>query len=417
MKATSIAKALTVIFFGGISCFYLCTLLGFLGLVSFFASISIAFFLLGKRWEMRLKRPALKDEPFVSIIIPAFRSEEYIKDTIIAAKALDWNKKEIIVINDSRDRTPQICKELGVRCIQNKKRLGKAISLNKALKYAKGDFVFFIDSDTVVEKDCLKKMIPWFSDKRIAVVAPKYLTKNTENIIAKFTLLENIFNQNLCKIHMLFGGMPAFRGCAVIIRKDVLLKVGGWPKTLSEDLSLSRLIIQKGFKIHFDPTTTVYTIEPNSIKSLSKQRKRWGRMAFYEFYDNKSYYLKNPQFFIHTFPVIFSFLVFTGAILWQTVVILPIAAYLFYISAAKEILAIFLYLLFSTIANLSVPLGPSFAAYTAILSIPETKKDAFLIFPYLLIYVPIATLLYARAILIGLFDRIRKKPEFDFSFW
>ena len=48
-------------------------------------------------------------KPLVSILIPAYNSEEWIGDTIQSAIAQTWQRKEIIVVDDgSRDRTAEV---------------------------------------------------------------------------------------------------------------------------------------------------------------------------------------------------------------------------------------------------------------------------------------------------------------------
>ncbi len=90
-------------------------------------SLAAAFWLLGWRWESTLSRPRARGRPLVSIIIPAYRSEKTIRETVESAKALSYPRKEIVVVNDSRDSTPRICRQLGVRVIQNRKNDARTV--------------------------------------------------------------------------------------------------------------------------------------------------------------------------------------------------------------------------------------------------------------------------------------------------
>ena len=158
------AKVASVLITGFAGTFAFLLLTGWTGLIVIFMALAIGMWFSGWWWESHLKRPVLASTPFVSILIPAWKSAGHIKKTLLSAKDIDWPNKEIIVVNDSQDKTGAICRSMGIRCMQSKTRQGKAVSLNKAAKLAKGDILFFIDSDTVVQPDCLEKMLPRFSE-------------------------------------------------------------------------------------------------------------------------------------------------------------------------------------------------------------------------------------------------------------
>ena len=249
------------------------------------------------------KKPELKHKPFVSIIIPSYQNEKTIKETIISAKSLTYRKKEIIVVNDSKDKTPEICKSLGIYCIQNQKKLGKARAMNLALKHTKSEFLIFLDADALIEKNALEKMLPWFEKQDVAVVFPKFVTRNKKTLISKLTNLENLYHSAFFRMHMFFGSALSFRGCCCMIRRKALEKLGGWPEELTEDFALA-MKIQKGYKIVYEPETKVSILEPETLKELKPQKTRWGRGAARVLKKQKP--PKTPQFFIHFLPYVIS---------------------------------------------------------------------------------------------------------------
>src|SRR3989338_4098806 len=111
------------------------------GMPLVFAAILIALAVIlwsfGWRWEHTVKRPPLNSFPLESILIPAYKSAATIRQTLSSVSALAYPHKEIIVANDTDDATPAICKEFGARCIQSSQRMGKARSLNAAVKHAR----------------------------------------------------------------------------------------------------------------------------------------------------------------------------------------------------------------------------------------------------------------------------------------
>lgn len=88
----------------------------------------------------------------ISIIIPVFNEENFIKEILIRVNKLQALKKEIIVINDcSTDNTLRIlekeCKNLYTKLISNQKNMGKGFSVREGFKYVTGEIIIIQDAD------------------------------------------------------------------------------------------------------------------------------------------------------------------------------------------------------------------------------------------------------------------------------
>lgn len=89
----------------------------------------------------------------VSVIVPAYNAERYIRETILSACAQTYGNMEILVVDDaSNDRTCDIVQALSaeyaqVRLIRQRKNEGASAARNVALKQAAGRYVAFLDSD------------------------------------------------------------------------------------------------------------------------------------------------------------------------------------------------------------------------------------------------------------------------------
>lgn len=92
--------------------------------------------------------------PLVSILIPAYNSEEWITETIDSALAQTWANKEIIIVDDgSKDKTLEIAKgyeSRGVR-VASQPNQGAAVARNTAFDLAKGDYIQWLDADDVLD--------------------------------------------------------------------------------------------------------------------------------------------------------------------------------------------------------------------------------------------------------------------------
>ena len=87
--------------------------------------------------------------PLVSVIIPAYNAEKYIKETVESALAQTWPAKEIIVVNDgSTDGTAEIlrCYDQQIKVIDQANQ-GLSSARNTGIQAAQGEYFAFLDSD------------------------------------------------------------------------------------------------------------------------------------------------------------------------------------------------------------------------------------------------------------------------------
>ena len=133
-----------------------------------------------------------KSVPMVSIVIPVYNGEKYIKNAIDSALAQTYKNLEIIVVNDgSTDNTDSIVESYGkkVRYIK-KKNGGVSSALNLAIKKMRGDYFSWLSHDDTyepnkieVEVDFLKKNN--FLGKKVIVFSDYYLIDTKGKVIAE----------------------------------------------------------------------------------------------------------------------------------------------------------------------------------------------------------------------------------------
>jgi len=96
--------------------------------------------------------------PEVSIIIPVYNGEKYIKDSINSALNQTFKDTEIIIVNDaSTDKTKEVIfsnfkneiKQKKIRYFENERNKGRNISGNLGANNANGSYLFFLDADDI----------------------------------------------------------------------------------------------------------------------------------------------------------------------------------------------------------------------------------------------------------------------------
>lgn len=110
----------------------------------------------------------------LSIIIPAYNVEQYIEKCLNSCLEQDipHSDYEIIVVNDgSPDGSLAIAERIAARStnitVISQKNGGLSAARNTGLKAAKGEFVWFVDSDDWIEKNCLKGLTDLFGDNDV----------------------------------------------------------------------------------------------------------------------------------------------------------------------------------------------------------------------------------------------------------
>lgn len=101
--------------------------------------------------------------PKVSIIVPVYNKEKYIKKCLTSLMQQTLTEIEIIAVDDgSVDNSVKIIKEISLKdhriiLLQESNR-GSGEARNRGLKVARGEFVLFVDADDTIKKDTLSTM-------------------------------------------------------------------------------------------------------------------------------------------------------------------------------------------------------------------------------------------------------------------
>jgi glycosyltransferase involved in cell wall biosynthesis len=106
-------------------------------------------------------------KPLVSILIPAYNSQEWIADTIESARAQTWPKKEIVVVDDgSTDQTLQIARRFAAKNIRvvTQRNQGAAAARNTALSACQGDYIQWLDADDLLASDKIERQLRKLQD-------------------------------------------------------------------------------------------------------------------------------------------------------------------------------------------------------------------------------------------------------------
>tara|TARA_Y100000310_G_C20687861_1_gene820261 strand:- start:1060 stop:2352 length:1293 start_codon:yes stop_codon:yes gene_type:complete len=137
----------------------------------------------------------------LSIIIPIYNSEKYIKSCLNSICKQIKNQVELVLVNDSStDSSLKICrvfskKYKNIKIINNKKNLGVSISRNIGIKNSTGKYIFFCDSDDLLIRNSINLIlnnIKKFSINEIFILRSK---ATSLNVIDKNQIMNTSLNK------------------------------------------------------------------------------------------------------------------------------------------------------------------------------------------------------------------------------
>ena len=176
----------------------------------------------------------------VTICIPSRNRASYVGRALrsIVDQTFPKENYEIIVVDDaSQDKTSLFLKTFKneIKIIKNKKKLGLAKSLNKAINIAKGKYFLRLDSDDYVNKEYINFLYTLLENNKEfnAAMCDYYIVDDNEKILKRVN----------CEKHPI--------GCAVIFKIDDLKKVGKYSENIKiyEDKDLIKKLSKNKFKI------------------------------------------------------------------------------------------------------------------------------------------------------------------------
>ena len=260
----------------------------------------------------------------LSIIIPIYNVDLYIESCLMSVinQSTDLNYEIILIDDCGKDNSMTIVKNLVEKyaqshtfnIISHTRNQGLSAARNTGVKYAKGDYIFFLDSDDKLAENSLN-------------LFNEYLDKYEENdfFIGNYETIGGLNNYRLHTSHTIYNNnneiLNAYinnewyvMACGKFIKRDFFISNNLWfpLRKLHEDLYFSFLLAFTASKmIVIQENIYIYRIHGNSI-SKSPKRKNfidiyWTYNKIFNYIQTKRTNVYNPflisLFFGHTLTV------------------------------------------------------------------------------------------------------------------
>jgi alpha-1,6-rhamnosyltransferase len=189
----------------------------------------------------------MTDDRLVTVVMPAYNAEAFIRPALDSLLAQDWPELEVIVVDDgSTDATAEIVESYeGVQCIRQE-NAGPAAARNAGARAAGGSFVANFDSDDLLPPTRLTAQASYLIEhpdvgcvfgRQEWIDPPPWLTRDP-----------------------VYGELDGIPLTSAMFRRHVLLDLGGYDETFvhGEDTDLLIRMREAGITYHVIPEVVVY---------------------------------------------------------------------------------------------------------------------------------------------------------------
>ena len=265
------------------------------------------------------------NSPLVSVIIPTFNSENFIKETINSVLNQTHQNFEIIIVDDeSKDNTISILKDLStkderINYFQIPHSGRPSVPRNYGVEKSNGEFIAFLDADDVWVKNKLEKQLKVFEKhpKNILVYSMS-VTFGDVNLFSPYYEVLPLLHK-ICKTKQeLISKGNSITCSSVLIKKEYFQKSGGFdedPNLQIEDydlwIRLSELgqfgfipRIQTYYRVHGKQFSADWQTKQNRVNYLS-QKRGWD-LPKYKYTRNKGILFLFTRNIVHFLNFLFA---------------------------------------------------------------------------------------------------------------
>lgn len=225
----------------------------------------------------------MNKEELISIVVPVYKAEKYIEQTLEGVFAQTYTEWELILVVDGKyDNSLEIIREvLEKRCFEEKARIlfreqnkGAASARNEGVKIATGRYITYLDADDLWSKDKLEKELQFLKEKQAGFVFTGYEfgdeeAKGTGKVVR---VPETLNYKQALKNTTIFTTTVMF-DTGVIPKEELVM-----PEVKSEDTALWWKLLRKGWIAYgLDENLAIYRRPSTSLSSnkLEAIRRIW----------------------------------------------------------------------------------------------------------------------------------------------
>lgn len=194
----------------------------------------------------------------ISVIIPVYNVENYLIDCVVSVIKQTYRNIEIVIVDDgSTDTSSSICDRFAKKFdnikVIHKPNGGLSDARNVGIENSCGKYLFFLDSDDIIQSDCLAELYEALINNKADIAVTNLCSLYIENqkVITKFPnyKFKNCFNNIEALESMLYLECFTWSACGKLFNRKLFEKIRFPKNRLWEDMACIPIIVGLAEKI------------------------------------------------------------------------------------------------------------------------------------------------------------------------
>jgi cellulose synthase (UDP-forming) len=231
--------------------------------------------------------------PSVDVLIPTYNEPLFIlKRTVIGCQALDYARKHIYLLDDSRrSEVAALARELGCHYLSRPdRRHAKAGNLNHAIQHTRSELIAVFDADFVPTKNFLQRTVGFFQNPANALVQtyqsfynPDPIARNL-GLAAELPQEAEIFSRFYQPVRDGINTALCY-GSSFVVKRSALVATGGFvTESVGEDYFTGIRLAAKGHRVIFLSESLSAGLSAENMAANINQQDRWTRGSLQAFF-------------------------------------------------------------------------------------------------------------------------------------
>lgn len=230
-------------------------------------------------------------KPLLSVIVPVYNVEKYLKRCLESILVQSWNDYEIILVDDgSTDSSAQICdlyaeKYEMIRVI-HKENKGLSDTRNRGIEEASGEYVYFPDSDDWLEPNTFSELSDVIEELTYDIISfnREFVTSEEDKLISAKSRIQKLSGKQALLEMLNQGDVTGFANDKIYRKKLFLDNDIEFPvRKYYEDLGTNYKLFLKATKVYVTNQKYYHYLitNPDSITQSWNEQKLQDMFGFY----------------------------------------------------------------------------------------------------------------------------------------
>ena len=216
----------------------------------------------------------------VTAVVPAYirttQDAAALKSLVDSCSALH----SVVVINDC---SPHALPDLGAaRVIRLETNSGPAAARNAGIAMVDTEFIACIDIDVSISSNTISLLLPYFSDDKVALVAPRVKSPATTSVLGEYEVAASVLDMGETEARVRAGTRVSYVPSAMwLCRTAALRSLSGFDESLrsGEDVDMVWRLNVAGWRCRYQPQAECSHSPRTTLQKFVQQRMSYGESA------------------------------------------------------------------------------------------------------------------------------------------